>query len=96
MALKKLKPDKATGPDGIPNEALKMGAAILALTLTKAFNLILLRGEPIPAWAEGLMYLIYKGKSDKRDLNNYRGITVNNSLSKVFASLLNDTTCSIS
>lgn len=36
------------------------------------------------------MYLIYKGKGDKRDLNNYRGITVNNTLSKVFASLLND------
>ena len=89
-ALQKLKPNKATGPDGIPNEVLKMGAAILAPTLKKAFNLILLRGDPIPAWADGLMYLIYKGKGDKRDLNNYRGITVNNSLSKVFASLLND------
>lgn len=41
MALKKLKPDKATGPDGIPNEALKMGADILAPTLKKTLNLIL-------------------------------------------------------
>ena len=29
-------------------------------------------------------------KGDITDLNNYRGITVNNSLSKLFASLLND------
>ena len=52
-----------------PNEALRMGYSILAHDLTKAFNLIFLRGEPIPAWAEGLMYLIYKGKGDKSDLN---------------------------
>ena len=89
-ALLKLPSNKATGPDGIPNEALKMGAALLAPYLRKAFNQILLRGEPISAWAEGIMYLIYKGKGNKSDLDNYRGITVNNSLSKVFASLLND------
>ena len=89
-ALRKLPADKATGPDGIPNEALKMGASLLAPILKKAFNLILLRGETIPSWAEGIMYLIYKGKGDKSDLNNYRGITVNNSLSKVFSSLLNE------
>ena len=47
-------------------------------------------GQEIPSRAEVLMYLIYKGKGDKFDLNNYRGITVNNSLSKVFASLLNE------
>ena len=90
QALAKLPSGKATGPDGIPNEALRMGSQLLTYELTKAFNLILLRGEPIPAWAEGLMYLIYKGKGDKSDLNNYRGITVNNALSKVFSNLLNE------
>merc|ERR1711867_363264 len=57
--------------------------------LKSAFNLILTTGQDIPSWAEGIMYLIYKGKGDKFSLDNYRGITVNNTLSKVFASLLN-------
>ena len=89
-ALSKLKSKKASGPDGIPNEALKLGAKEISPPLRKAFNLLLLTGESIPAWAEGIMYLIYKGKGDITDLNNYRGITVNNSISKLFASLLND------
>ena len=88
--LQKLQTEKATGPDGIPNEALKIGASILARHLQKAFNLILLLGESPPAWAEGLMYLVYKGKGDMTDLNNYRGVTVNNAISKVFTSLLNE------
>ena len=36
------------------------------------------------------MHLIYKSKGDMADLNNYRRIMVNNSISKVFTSLLND------
>ena len=35
------------------------------------------------------MYLLYKGKGDPNDLKNYRGITVNNSISKVFSALIN-------
>ena len=35
------------------------------------------------------MYLLYKSKGDPNDLKNYRGITVNNAISKVFSSLLN-------
>ena len=67
-----------------------MGSQLLSHWEQVAFNLILLRGEPVPAWAEGLMYLVYKGKGDKSDLNNYRGITMNNALSKVFSNLLNE------
>ena len=35
------------------------------------------------------MYLLYKGKGDSNDLKNYRGITVNNAISKVFSALIN-------
>ena len=55
----------------------------------KASNIILSTGQHIPAWSEGLMYLSYKGKGDISDLKNYRSITVNNTTSKVFSSLLN-------
>ena len=89
-ALDSLKPGKAPGPDGIPNEVLKLGSNILKRQLCDAFNIILNTGESIPAWAEGQLHLLYKGKGDKTVLSNYRGITVNNTISKVFTSLLND------
>jgi hypothetical protein len=40
-------------------------------------------------WREGRMEIIFKGKGDATDMNMYRGITINNSISKLFASLLN-------
>ena len=87
--LKKLKANKACGPDNILFEALKIGWFELSPYIMKAFNIILSTGQHIPAWSEGLMYLLYKGKGDISDLKNYRGITVNNTISKVFSSLLN-------
>ena len=89
-AIKKLKIGKAPGPDGIPNEAIKVGAPILLSHLTRAFNLIILTGQTPPDWTQGIMHLIYKGKGSMTDLNNYRGITVNNALNRLFTSMLNN------
>ena len=36
------------------------------------------------------MHLIYKGKGDINNLTNYRGITVNNVISKIFTTLINN------
>ena len=86
-AICKMKKHKAAGPDNIPNEALKLG--IKVPPLCDLFNLVLKKGSSPPAWAEGIMHLVYKGKGDPTDLRNSRGLTVNNSVSKVFTSLLN-------
>ena len=40
-------------------------------------------------WNIGIMHLIYRGKGDINELTNYRGITVNNAISKNFTTLLN-------
>lgn len=45
--LKQLKSDKSPGPDGIANEALKLGAPVLLRHLTELFNLIL-KTEIVP------------------------------------------------
>ena len=87
--LKKLEANKACGPDNIPYEALKIGYHELAPFIKEAFNIIISTGQHIPSWSEGLMYLLYKGKGDPNDLKNYRGITVNNCISKVFSALIN-------
>ena len=40
-------------------------------------------------WNDGLMNILYKGKGDITDMSNSRGITLNNSISKLFANMLN-------
>ena len=51
------------------------------------FNNILSNGIYPTAWAEGYIVPIHK-KNDKKDPNNYRGITISNSLGKLFNSIL--------
>ena len=88
LALKKLKLNKAAGPDGIPNEVLKLDKKVLSFHLTQLFNLCLDKGQTPTSWGKGIMHILYKGKGDTTDLKNYRGLTVNNSISKVFTTIL--------
>ena len=53
------------------------------------FNGILQQGITPSPWNGGITHILYKDKGDITDLTNYRGITVNNSLYKVFTSILN-------
>ena len=87
--LKKLKKGKAAGPDGIKNEFLTMAKDSLAPVLTKLFNLCLKTGLTPATWGEGLMHILFK-KGDRSDLSDYRGLTVNNTISKLFTTILND------
>ena len=87
--IKRLKNGKAVGPDGIPNEFLKAGGEKLETALEQLLNEIHEK-EIIPSsWNDGLMNILYKGKGDITDMSNSRGITINNSMSKLFANMLN-------
>ena len=57
--------------------------------LTKLFNTILKFGYFPKEWNFGILRLIHKG-GDANDENNYRAITLNSYLSKMFCTLLND------
>ena len=88
--LKTLKNRKAAGPDGLPNEAFKLGAEELVPYLVQLYNMVLSNLSSPLEWNIGIMHLIYKGKGDINDLTNYRGITVNNAISKIFTTLINN------
>ena len=45
-------------------------------------------GNVPPDWRRGLVTPIYKGRGDRKDCNNYRGITLLSVPGKVFARLL--------
>ena len=57
--------------------------------LLRLFNVIFISGSYPSQWSEGLITPIHK-KDDLEDVNNYRGITLINVLSKIYSHLLNN------
>ena len=87
--FKRLKKGKSSALDAISNDILKVSSNIIAPVVTAIFNrLLMLKHFPIQ-WATGLIVAIHKsGELD--DPNNFRGITLNSCVSKLFTLLLND------
>lgn len=86
-AIKRLKRGKAAGHDNITGEMLKnMGGKGVQL-LTKICNMAWEEGRVPKDWEVGVIVPIYK-KGDRRDCNNYRGITLLSIASKVYERIL--------
>ncbi|KAI5715718.1 hypothetical protein M8J77_021397 [Diaphorina citri] len=83
--LRKLKNNKASGPDHIPNEVYKSLSNIDYIV--GLFNLVFDEELIPPEWSQSEIFCLYK-KGDKSVPGNYRGIGLLNSLSKVFTQLL--------
>jgi len=85
--IKNMKPNKAAGPDEIIPEFIKNGGPILKQKIHKLIVNIW-KQEKIPnEWVEGILCPIYK-KGDRKQCNNYRGISLLNITYKIFAILL--------
>ena len=86
--IKILKNKKSPGDDQITNEMIKCTNAGGIKLLTKLFNTILNYGYFPKEWNYGLLRLIHKGgETDNED--NYRAITLNSCLGKLFCTILN-------
>ena len=89
FAVKKLKPWKYCGPDGLSVEHLKWGSDSLHLWVLGIVNSIIDLEEIPPLFKLGSICPIFKGGGkDPLLINNYRGITVNSVLSKVLEILI--------
>ena len=82
-----MKANKSPGIDRIMNEMLKCTNSQGIKMLTILFNKILKSGIFPTSWNYGLVKLINKGV-DIYDPNNYRGITFNSCLGKLFYLIL--------
>ena len=68
MAVDKLKMYKASGPDGIPAELIKLGGEKLIEKIHRLLSIIWVK-EALPnEWKESIIVPIYK-KGDKTDCN---------------------------
>ena len=87
--LKNLKLNKTAGPDLLPNEIYKLmlSEEVMLSTLLVIFNKIITTGCFPEQWMEGIVTLIFK-KGNRNIPSNYRPITLFNTISKIFSSIL--------
>ena len=84
-SIRKLKPNKAGGYDGLLPEHFKFGGSLLVLWLKEIFCTFLRLEQVPPSLLTGIICPIYKGKGkDPLSCSSYRGITVTPVLMKVF------------
>ena len=84
-----LKNNKSPGIDGLISEIFKCSQDIFSPILLKLFNYVFSNGVYPSSWSEGLITPIHK-KGDLDNSNNYRGITLINTLSKIYSHILNN------
>ena len=88
-AINKLKNRKAPGPGGIYAEMIKNGTDTLLRMMTEMINKCIERKQVPAEWKIGFMSSLFK-KGDRQQCNNYRGITVTPTLSRLYGRVLRD------
>ena len=86
--LRKLQPDKATGPDNIPAKVLKECSAELARPLSMLFQLCFNKGVFPSQWKIASVIPIHK-RDSKSDPSMYRPISLLCIISKVMEAVIN-------
>ena len=89
-AIKRLKPGKAPGPDGIPNEVLKRANHRTLPIYTQEMNKVMAAEEIPEQSTEGNLKRLHKGKGKKGKCSHERGITLASNIGKTFERLINN------
>ena len=87
-AIKSLHTDKASGADHVLNEFIIHASYGIKLLILLIFNTVLSLEHFPSQWGKGNVIPIFKS-GDKRDVNNYRGITILSCLGKLFTKIVN-------
>jgi len=87
LAIQKAKANKAAGPDGIPAEFFKNATPEFIEKLTLCFNRMFDTGSVSINFQRNIIFPLFK-KGDVNDPSNYRGISFQNSIAKIFTYIL--------
>ena len=88
--IKRLKRNKAIGPDGIPNELFIEANNYTIKILLEILNKVHKTGNIPEIWNTGTVTTIYKGKGKKGKCSNERGITVANNIGKIYERIIDN------
>ncbi|UYV77547.1 hypothetical protein LAZ67_15001466 [Cordylochernes scorpioides] len=86
-AIRDLKNNKASGPDDIPNEIIKILPDSYMGLLEQFYNRALIMGHYPTIWTKSIIHPIFKS-GDKDNPSNYRGIALISNFSKLFTTIL--------
>lgn len=89
QALKETKNRKACGPDGLNSELLKYGGFLFELRFLHLLNECWKTCEIPSAWQTAEVISLFK-KGDRNNCENYRGISLLNSASKIYSRIINN------
>ena len=87
IAIESMKNGKSSGPGGISVELIKYGGDRLKERIRKLIDRVIKCCKIPKEWKISHISSIYK-KGDRRDPKNYRGISVNGTLSRLFSKVL--------
>ncbi|CAM4561369.1 unnamed protein product [Leuciscus chuanchicus] len=87
-AVRSLKDNKSTGPDGIPAEALKKGGYLLTKNLHQLIQIIWAQKTVPQGWKDSHIVTIHKKKGDKSICGNSRGISLLSVAGKVLTRVM--------
>ena len=87
-AIGKLKNGKSPGPDELISEFFKYAGDLTVNMLVKLFNKLFDHGIYPKCWMECVIVPLFK-KGDVNDTNNYRGISLCNTSSKLYGIIIN-------
>jgi len=90
LAALRIKNNIAPGPDGIPNEAMKLLAAKRPALLTSVFNKCLREGHFPVAWKSARLVLLRKGDKPLQDPSSYRPLCLLDSASKLLEKVIDN------
>ena len=88
LALRRIKRNKSSGPDGIIGEFLKTYNDDMLNFFVNFFNCLFDKGIYPDNWTESVLLPLYK-KGDINSPGNYRGISLSDILSKLYGSIIN-------
>ena len=86
--IRKLRNNRAAGPDNITPELLKTTKILISMALHQLFLLIWKSGKVPSDWKEAVIISLYKGKGSRTICSSYRPISLLSVPGKVFAHVL--------
>ena len=89
-ALMRLKSNRGAGRDGIAAEVLRAGGGAVASKLSEVYGCVVSSEVWPSAWAGSRVVEVHKKKGSKHICDEYRGIHLDNHMSKGLKEILND------